>query len=154
MRLGHGVLPFFGNGGELLSGWIGFPARRCSAGRRSGDGWCFVVHGGGAFGAVDVWVWVDGGESVSFGQAGGITLWQAGFFESGFGSGNVVGHAAVDEALLLEVVEHVTGTGVFIARLTHAADIHGVALRGVELGGRFRGVVATAGEGLGVFLPE
>ena len=91
---------------------------------------------------------------MSFGQSGGIPGWQSGFFEAGFSSGNVVGHAAVDEALLLEVVEHITGAGVFIAGLADATDIHAVALRGVELGGNISRLIATAGEGLGVFLPD
>ena len=53
MGFTHGVVPFFGNGGELLSGWIGFPASCCGAGRRRGDGWCFVVHG---FGLSVLWM--------------------------------------------------------------------------------------------------
>ncbi len=79
--------------------------------------------------------------------------WQSGFFETGLGAGDVVGDPAIDEQALLEIVEHIAGAGVIIARLADAADIHGVAFPGIQECEFFAWLERAAGVGFGIFLP-
>ncbi len=60
----------------------------------------------------------------------------------------------MDKQALLKVVEHIAGPGIIITGLADAADIHRVAILGVEQGGFFRWLERATSEGFGIFLPD
>ena len=92
--------------------------------------------------------------SVALRNAGAVASGEAGFFETGSGAGDVIGNTAMDEEVLLEIVEHIAGPGVIITGLANAADIHRVAFLGFEACGFFRWLKKATSEGFGIFLPD
>ena len=98
-------------------------------------------------------VWAPG-SLLAFFNAVGVAHGETGFFEAGLSAGDVVGHVAMDEEALLEIVEHVAGARVVITRLADAADVDRVALLGVEEGGFFGWFDLVAGEVFWIFFPD
>lgn len=92
--------------------------------------------------------------SLSLGKSGGVVSWQAGLLESCLRFLHVVLHPAHQQEMAFVVIEGVGGPGIAITGLADGADIHGVALGGIEAHGRLAGGEASDAEGLGILFPD